>query len=194
MDRAAFRLPLQLGLSCWQVTLPAVVCTASTGPLALLSSWRLPSRYQVARAPSFGYFRARSVAARRVHACICRYSGFLAAACRFMLALWWRRVGLRLVNFVPTLSYQRLVPSRVLLRRRPCLATCLPLPWRFALASCLAVRPGAQRLWLSGGGSLSPACRLDAGGSLGQDRCSARFRQRSPSFVSIGTLPPRLCP
>ena len=57
--------------------------------------------------------------------------------------------------------------------------------WRCFLSTpCLAIRPGFQCLGLCGDGSLSPACKLDAGGLLGQGRCSAHDR-RSPSFVRI---------
>ena len=79
---------------------------------------------------------------------------------RFAFAL--ARVALRRgVVVTPALSRQRLGFAPALLQRRLYSA---PPP-------CLVICPGLQRLGFCSGGSLSPACKLDAGGTLGQGKC-----------------------
>ena len=63
-------------------------------------------------------------------------------------------------------------------------ASRLPSRSVSTFAPCLALRPGYQRLALSGCCSLSFASGLDASGSLGQGWCSTRDQQR-PSFVRV---------
>ena len=63
----------------------------------------------------------------------------------------------------------------------------------------LVISPGPQHLESCGGGPFSPACRLDAGGSLGYGWCSAHNQQCSLSSARGSNSPastpfsPRLC-
>jgi len=58
-----------------------------------------------------------------------------------------------------------------------------PLGRHFMSALGLVISPGLHCLGSCGGGSFSPTCRLDAGGSLGWGWCSAHNQQRSPLYT-----------
>ena len=97
--------------------------------------------------------------------------------------------ALRRVRTRPLMAAPRALAHPFVVVPRPCarsLAAASRLHAQpFPCGGVSRLRPGRQRLEFSGGGSLSPACRLDASGSFGQGQCSAHDQQCFPSFARV---------
>jgi len=202
-----FRRP---GFSFWQATPLALALAGLAGPLRLddLISRQPPSRIPKCQgtlvwAPSWQRIMLAPVVLRQ-HLDM-PSSPRATSPCRQMgscLLLFGRRSRFRdsaLVHFALALFLNDISTSWL---ASPCsgiaLTMCLPcsgsassfpsFSWGclyFASAPVLVLRPGDQCLGLSGNGCHSLVSGFDAGGTLGQGRCSAYDRQHSPSFVRI---------
>jgi hypothetical protein len=101
----------------------------------------------------------------------------------FVLTLWWQRL-----RFAPALVRRHLWFALILLRQS--------FRWRFVYALAFSwqsldfardhiLRPGHQRLGLSGDSFFSLASEFDASGSLGQGWCSIHDQQRTLSSLRV---------